>query len=153
MPNNRLLPVLLASLAVAATPLSPARAADYANEPPPAVAEQEPLVPPCTDAGVLADVEDQFEYGAVHMLKTGYTIVEFRDVFEKAYFPYNDDRPIERRYCQGEVTISDGRTRTLYYVVSHPLGFASIGWKAEGCVLGLDRWLVYGANCQSLRRF
>lgn len=113
----------------------------------------EALVPACTDAKVLAEVEDQFEYGAVHMLRTDYTVTEFRDLVEKAYFPLTEDRPIERRYCQGEVLISDGHKRTIYYVVSHPLGFASIGWRAEGCVLGLDRWYVYGANCQSLRRF
>ena len=29
----------------------------------------------------------------------------------------------------------------------------SPGWRAEGCVLGLDEWHVYGANCQSLRRY
>ena len=80
-------------------------------------------------------------------------IDEFSQMFEKAYFPMSEDRSIERRYCQGEALISDGHRRTVYYVVSHPMGYASIGWKAEGCVLGLDKWLIYGANCQSLRRF
>lgn len=131
----------------------PAQAADYygPNEQPQIY--EEALVPACTDARVLAEVEDQFEYGAVHMLQTDYTVEEFRDLVEKAYFPITEDRPIERRYCQGQALISDGHKRTVYYVVSHPLGFASISWKTEGCVLGLDRWYVYGANCESLRRF
>lgn len=128
-------------------------AADYYGAEPKAEIYPEALVPACEDPKVLAEVEDQFEYGAVHMLKTGVVIEEFSDLFEKAYFPMTEDRPIERRYCQGEALVSDGHRRTVYYVVSHPLGFASIGWKAEGCVLGLDKWLVYGANCQSLRRF
>lgn len=133
---------------------SPAvRAADYYGTAPQAEIYGEALVPACTDSGVLEEVEDQFEYGAVHMLRTDFTVEEFRDLAEKAYFPLTEDRPIERRYCQGEVLISDGKRRTIYYVVSHPLGFASLTWKAEGCVLGLDRWLVYGSNCQSLRRF
>ena len=33
-------------------------------------------------------------------------------------------------------------------------GFSPVAsWRAEGCVLGLDEWHVYGANCESLRRF
>ncbi|WP_102957931.1 hypothetical protein [Mangrovicella endophytica] len=110
-------------------------------------------LPFCENPKVLAQVEDQFEYGAPQMLKSDLAITEFSDLFEKAYFAANEERPIERRYCQGEVQISTGERHTLYYVVEYPMGFASIGWRAEGCVLGLDEWQVYGANCQSLRRF
>ena len=150
--RDRILSLALgAALALGST--ATARSADYYGAEPMPEISSEALVPACTDAKVLAEVEDQFEYGAVDMLKTGVVIEEFSDLFEKAYFPLAEDRPIERRYCQGEALISDGHKRTVYYVVSYPLGFASIGWKAEGCVLGLDKWYIYGANCQSLRRF
>ena len=148
----RLLSLALgASLAVGS--VSSAFSADYYGAEPMPQITANALVPACNSPKVLAEVEDQFEYGAVHMLQTGATIEEFSELYEKAYFPMSEDRPIERRYCQGQALISDGHRRTVYYVVSHPLGFASITWKAEGCVLGLDKWLVYGANCQSLRRF
>ncbi|BDA83792.1 hypothetical protein Sa4125_13340 [Aureimonas sp. SA4125] len=148
----RLLSLVLGA-SLAAGSLSPAFGADYYGAEPMPEMHADALVPACNDPKVLADVEDQFEHGAVEMLQTGVVIDEFSGLMEKAYFPMTEDRPIERRYCQGEALISDGHKRTVYYVVSHPLGFASIGWKAEGCVLGLDKWLIYGANCQSLRRF
>lgn len=150
---RKLLSGLVLSAAIASGAAAPARAADYYGADPKPPVSAEALVPACQDAKVLAQVEDQFEYGAAYMLKADLSIEEFRDPFEKAYFPLSEDRQIERRYCQGEVVLSNNQKHIIYYVVSHPLGFASIGWKAEGCVLGLDKWLVYGANCQSLRRF
>jgi hypothetical protein len=139
---------LAASLLMATfgTPL----AADYIDEAP---APVEALTPACTDPRVLGQVEDQFEYGAVNMLKSDLTVEEFSDLQEKAFFERTDDASFERRYCQGRVLLSDQQHHTLYYTVSYPMGLAAVGWKAEGCVLGLDRWLVYGANCSSLRRF
>lgn len=150
--RDRLIRLSLAAGLLAASS-TPTLAADYYGADPKRETHSEALVPACEDPKVLAEVEDQFEYGAVNMLKTGVVIEEFGELFEKAYFPMTEDRPIERRYCQGEALISDGHRRTVYYVVSHPMGFASISWKAEGCVLGLDKWYIYGANCQSLRRF
>ena len=150
--RDRLLSLVTgAALAIGST--LPAWSADYYGPEPTQQMYSDALVPSCDDSKVLAAVEDQFEHGAVEMLQTGVVIEEFSQMFEKAYFPMSEDRPIERRYCQGEAMISDGQKRTVYYTVSYPMGYASIGWKAEGCVLGLDKWLIYGANCQSLRRF
>lgn len=148
---------ILSTLALVASlvpgTLGPAKAADYlASEPAPR-AEGTALVPACSDPRVLGKVEDQFEIGAVNMLKSDLTITEFADLNERAYFPRMDNSSVERRYCEGQVLLSDLERHTVYYVVSYPLGYASVGWKAEGCVLGLDRWLIYGANCSSLRRF
>ncbi|KQT52950.1 MULTISPECIES: hypothetical protein [unclassified Aureimonas] len=149
----KLLSGLVLSAAIASGASAPSFAADYYGAEPPAQVHAKALVPACEDARVLAQVEDQFEYGAAYMLKADLSINEFRDPFEKAYFPKDEDHQIERRYCQGEVVLSNLQKHTIYYVIAHPLGYASIGWKAEGCVLGLDKWYVYGANCQSLRRF
>ena len=154
--------------AAIALPPAPARAADMQgyNRAQPVQA----LVPACDDAAVLGQVEDQFEYGAPRMLETKLEILEFQGMFEKAYQPqvkadpYPAPSPFERRYCQAKALISDHQWRTVYYVIEYPMGFAAAGdylgmfspvrgWKAEGCVLGLDKWHVYGANCQSLRRF
>ena len=146
-----------------------ARAADLSYAP--AVpARPAALVPACDDPAVLAEVEDQFEYGAPRMLERPLEIVEFSGMVEKAYFPQvKTDRlpspqPIERRYCQANALISDMKQRTVYYMVAYPMGFAGAGgflgafspvrsWRAEGCVRGLDAWHIYGANCESLRRF
>jgi hypothetical protein len=150
---RKLLSGLVLSAALASGATAPSFAADYYGAEPAAPIHETSFVPSCQDEKVLAQVEDQFEYGAAYMLRADLTIDEFRDPFEKAFFPLSEDRPIERRYCQGEVVLSNLEKHTIYYVVSYPMGYASVGWKAEGCVLGLDKWYVYGANCQSLRRF
>ncbi|MBO0905486.1 hypothetical protein [Jiella sonneratiae] len=166
---NRLSAIVLTlGAASAALASQPAGAADvmesYRTETIPA------KVPACDDPAVLGEVEDQFEYGAPRMLEAELSILEFRGMFEKAYQPqllddpYPAPNPIERRYCQAKALISDQKWRTVYYVVEYPMGYAAAGdylglfspvkaWKAEGCVLGLDEWHVYGANCQSLRRY
>ncbi|MEN3791228.1 hypothetical protein [Fulvimarina sp. MAC3] len=130
----------------------------------------ESLVPQCDNPEVLAEVEDQFEYGAPRVLEAKLEILEFSNMHEKAYAPQilTDEipspQPIERRWCQGTALISDHQRRTIYYIIEYPMGYAAAGgwlgmfspvkaWRAEGCVLGLDEWHVYGANCQSLRRF
>ncbi|MEF2070958.1 hypothetical protein [Consotaella aegiceratis] len=142
---------VLAALAVAAAmtaPVSTVQAADMMAAPPPMIADSV-----CFDTDVLGDVESQFEYGAPRMLRADLSIVEFSNLQERGFLPRNEERLVERHYCQGTVLISDGQYRTVYYVVEDPMGFASMGRRAEGCVLGLDAWHVYGAGCQSLRRF
>lgn len=143
----------LSALAFASAAV-PVQAADYyQSTAPQAVIVTTAKVPACDDARVLAKVEDQFEYGAPRTIPAALAVVEFSDLFEKSYQPMGGYKEIERRYCQGMALISTGEQRTLYYVVEYPMGFAGVGWRAEGCVLGLDPWKIYGANCESLRRF
>ncbi|WAJ30463.1 hypothetical protein [Antarcticirhabdus aurantiaca] len=143
--------------------LAPAQAADP-------IARREQLrvtqnLPFCDDARVLAQIEDQFEYGAPNMLRTPLSILEFSDMRERGYLPRIDEaRPFERRWCHAQALISDGHRRPVYYIIEFPMGLAAIGgyvgllsqttlgFRAEGCVVGLDRWRIYGAECQSLRR-
>ncbi|KAA0970228.1 hypothetical protein FPY71_06760 [Aureimonas fodinaquatilis] len=149
------------ALILAAVATWPAAAADYYRTVPQGQVYDNvrPKVPECNDPRVLAKVEDQFEYGAPRVLHAPLSIVEFSALQEKAYFPSNDIRTVERRYCQGQALVTGGDYKGVttqnyfYYVIEYPMGFASIGWRAEGCFLGYDAWLVYGANCQSLRRF
>ncbi|KTR06216.1 hypothetical protein NS365_08125 [Aureimonas ureilytica] len=140
------------SLAIATSGVAPALAADYV-EAPPVVVTTTALVPSCEDPSVLAQVEDQFEYGTPNTVHAALQVVEFSNLFEKSYQPKGGHKLIERRYCQGTALISSGERRTIYYVIEHPMGFAGVSWRAEGCFLGLDPWKVYGANCESLRRF
>ncbi|MEX6506553.1 hypothetical protein [Jiella sp. M17.18] len=163
----RFIPTALLAALIGASALPvPGRAADILAAP---VAPEPALVPACDNAAVLGEVEDQFEYGAPRVLEQKLTILEFSHMQEKAYLPQvvadeiPSPRPIERRYCQAQALLSDHVRRTVYYVIEYPMGFATVGahlgflspvpaWKAQGCVLGLDQWHVYGANCESLRR-
>lgn len=157
--TNRLAALAFASLTAFAT--APALAADFLDSPDAGsgVQEVEVNAPPCDDPKVLAEVEDQFEYGAPRVIPAPLSVAEFSDLRERAYFPRVANYRVERRYCSGTalidgVDVKDFPPRTtVYYVIEYPLGFASVGWKAEGCFLGYDKWKVYGANCESLRRF
>lgn len=159
--------VVAAALVAVLSAAAPSNAADTMRGHAPAPSSS--TLPGCDDARVLAEVEDQFEYGAPRVLGAPLEVLQFSGMFEKAYFPQDNadvlpQEPIERRYCQAKALISDHKQRTVYYVVEYPMGFAGSngylgvfsplrGWRAEGCVLGLDVWRVYGANCESLRRF
>lgn len=156
---KRLVPAILAAI-ISTAGVHPSVSADLRATPAPApIAVQPALVPACDDPRVLAQIEGQFEYGAPRVLQAPLQVAQFSNLFERAYFPTGGHRQIERRYCQGEAYIAGIDIKgaspytTVYYVIEHPMGFASVGWRAEGCFLGYDRWRVYGANCQSLRRF
>lgn len=151
--------LLSATLPAPAADLRPMAPVSAASAP---VAAHVARVPACDDPRVLAQIEDQLEYGAPRVQRNVAQVQQFAGLFERAYFPAGGNRKIERRYCQGDALIagqgwSDSKGAspytTVYYVVEHPMGYASIGWRAEGCFLGFDRWRVYGANCESLRRF
>lgn len=148
-----------AAIAATLAAILPASAADLRPAPATATVVVPANVPACDDPRVLAQIEDQFEYGAPRVMNAPIAVAEFSGLFERAYFPLGGYRQVERRYCQGNaaiagIDIKDGAPHTtVYYVIEYPMGFASIGWRAEGCFLGYDSWKVYGANCESLRRF
>ena len=153
--------ILAATSVMASLAAGAAQAADYFR----AVPEAQTAVvvrsnlPACNDPRVLAKIEDQFEYGAPNVQGRPLAVMEFAGLQEKAYFPAIGLRSIERRYCQGQALVTGGdykggtTANNVYYVIEYPMGFAGVGWRAEGCFLGYDAWRVYGANCQSLRRF
>jgi len=65
--------------------------------------------------------------------------------------PAQEDRPNYFTLCGATVTLSDGRDRSVWYLIEEGQGFASIGNNVEFCVAGFDRWLVYNGRCRVLR--
>lgn len=78
-------------------------------------------------------------------------IVHFDRIRENRFLPQLPDRPIERRYCQAVVTLSDGNLRDVWYMIENRAAFAGTGQSVEFCVSGFDRWNVYGGRCRVLR--
>ena len=79
-------------------------------------------------------------------------IHQLRGIHEHRYLPYReDDRPIARRYCGATADLSDGRSRTIWYLIEDGMGFAGLGDNVEFCVSGFDRWYVYNGRCRILR--
>ena len=106
----------------------------------------------CDHPHVLKSISSKFHYQAVHVHhdKT-LKISAYDNIHQHRYLEEREDRPIARRYCGAEVTLSDGRERTIWYVVERHAGFASIGDNVEFCVSGFDRWNVYNNGCRILR--
>ncbi len=106
----------------------------------------------CSDPHVLKRISSKFRHQAreVHHDKS-LAIKAYDNIHQHRYLDKREDRLIARRYCGAEVTLSDGRDRTIWYMVEHGVGFASVGDNVEFCVSGFDRWNVYNNGCRILR--
>ena len=106
----------------------------------------------CDDPKVLKRITSKFRTQAreVHHDKL-LAIASYDAVHEHRYLERRDNRPIARRYCGATATLSDGRERTLWYLIERGVGFASIGDNVEFCISGFDRWNVYNNSCRILR--
>lgn len=106
----------------------------------------------CANTRVLGTISSKFGHQVRHVPNLPQVgIAEFLNIRENRFQPSQPDWPIERRYCQASVALTDGYTRDVWYLIEHPMGFAGIGSNVEFCVLGFDRWKVYGGNCRVLR--
>lgn len=141
---------LLAALAAATAPLSApvVRAADL-----PAHVDDWNGGGPCAEPWVLSRITDRFSYQVHHVPHLpDVAITDFRRIHQNRYLPaMGEERPIGRRYCGATVSLSDGRERSIWYMIEQGQGFASIGDNVEFCVAGFDRWLVYNGHCRVLR--
>jgi hypothetical protein len=106
----------------------------------------------CADQRVLARISHRFRHQVRHVPNLpDVEIVGYARLGQKRYLPSDDRHPIARRYCHGSVDLSDGRRRSMWYLIENPMGFAGIGSNVEFCISGFDRWLVYGGQCRVLR--
>ena len=113
----------------------------------------------CGNAWVLNRITSRFSHQVRHVPNLPQVgISNFQRIYASRYEPANEDHPIGRTYCGATVTLSDGRDRSIWYLVEEGMGFASIGDNVEFCVAGFDRWYVYNggyngdqAGCRVLR--
>src|SRR5690606_24746519 len=108
--------------------------------------------PICGHSSVRGIIANRFRHQVTHVPNLpNVSIVSFHDARLTRVEPSTPDSPIERRYCNASVSLSDGYTRPIWYLIEYGQGFASIGDNVEFCVSGFDRWNVYNANCSVLR--
>jgi len=106
----------------------------------------------CADARVLGRISQRFSHqvrNVPHLPQV--EIVDFRRIGQTRYQPAHDTWLVERRYCHATAALSDGRSRTVWYLIENPMGFAGFGSNVEFCMSGFDRWHVYNGNCRVLR--
>lgn len=135
-----------ALIGIAGFAASPAMAADlvhgvYASDP-----------GACSNPSVLARISSRFDHQVRNVPHLPDVRIDgFHRIGQTRYLPARDKWPVERRYCHARVSLSDGKQRTVWYLLENPWGFASVGTNVEFCVAGFDRWNVYNGACRVLR--
>ena len=108
----------------------------------------------CHDEKMLKRIMKRFRIQAreVHH-NEDLEIVGIHEIEQNRYLPQDahQSRAIARRYCQGHVHLSNGKKRTIWFLIEGGAGFASYSDNVEFCISGMDRWNVYNAACRVLR--
>jgi hypothetical protein len=103
-------------------------------------------VAPCEAA--LSTIASQFQEKESTFWNSALQITGYARIHETAFRPWQSDN-IPRRYCSGDVTLSDGKQHTVHYSIIEDGGFAGYGQGVEWCVTGLDRNWAYRPACRS----
>jgi hypothetical protein len=98
----------------------------------------------------LGTITSQFQEKERTFWNSRLQITAYGDIHETAFRPWQSDN-IPRRYCSGDVMLSDGKMRTVHYSIIEDGGFAGMGQGVEWCVTGLDRNWAYNPGCNAAR--
>jgi len=98
----------------------------------------------------LSKITEQFREKESTFWNSSLQITAFGRIHETAFRPWQSDS-IPRRYCSGDVMLSDGKQRTVHYSIIEDGGFSGVGQGVEWCVTGLDRNWAYNPGCRSAR--
>ena len=105
-------------------------------------------VAPCESA--LPTITSQFQQKESTFWNSALTVTGFGRIHETAFRPWQSDN-IPRRFCSGDIMLSDGKMRSVHYSIIEDGGFAGFGQGVEWCVTGLDRNWAYSPGCRAAR--
>ena len=98
----------------------------------------------------LGTITSQFQEKESTFWNSSLQIMAYGRIHETAFRPWQSDN-IPRRYCSGDVMLSDGKMRTVHFSIIEDGGFASYNQGVEWCVTGLDRNWAYNPACNAAR--
>ena len=105
-------------------------------------------VKPCEAA--FGTITNQFQEKESNYWNSALQIVAYGQIHETAFRPWQSDN-IPRRYCSGQVALSDGSVHEVHYSIIEDGGYAGFGQGVEWCVTGLDRNWAYNPLCKAAR--
>lgn len=146
--------LLALALVSSASLSSAAQAADFIRTAPAAAA---PMVSRgnagiCQQQSVLKAVSYQFDYQIRHIPQLPrVSINSIGNIYQSRFEPKENPVDIARHYCGATAILSDGQSRSVWYMIEEGQGFASLGNNVEACVEGFDLWRVYNGRCRTLR--
>src|ERR1700680_905528 len=105
-------------------------------------------VAPCESA--LGTITSQFQEKESTFWNSALKITAYGRIHETAFRPWQSDN-IPRRYCSGDVMLSDGKLRTVHYSIIEDGSFAGYKQGVECGVTGLDRNWAYNPACKAAK--
>jgi hypothetical protein len=103
----------------------------------------------CSNSGVLKTIDARFDHAFLN--KDTIAIDSIDKVHQHRLEEATDRSPVARRYCGAVATMSDGRERTMWYLIEDGMGLAGIGDNVEFCVSGIDQMKAYDGRCRVLK--
>jgi hypothetical protein len=103
----------------------------------------------CDNPGVLKTIDARFDHAFLN--KDTIAIESISKVHQHRLINATERSPIARRYCGAVATMSDGRDRTMWYLIEDGMGLAGIGDNVEFCVSGIDQMKAYDGRCRVLK--
>jgi hypothetical protein len=107
-------------------------------------------LPACHDVAVLEKITSYFAEKETKFWDSSVRIVEYEKIHPLAWRPWGLDY-IPRRFCTGNVVVSDGSRHRIDYSVREDLGIIGATWGVEWCVQGFDRNWAYQPACRMAR--
>jgi hypothetical protein len=98
----------------------------------------------------LGTITTQFWEKESSFWNSALKITAYGRIHETAFRPWQSDN-IPRRYCSGDVMLSDGKMRTVHFSIIEDGGFAGFGQGVEWCVTGLDRNWANSPGCRAAK--
>jgi hypothetical protein len=96
----------------------------------------------------LGMITSQFQEKESTFWNSALKITAYGRIRETAFRPWQSDN-IPRRYCSGDVMLSDGKLRMVHYSIIEDGSFAGYNQGVEWCVTGLDRNWAYNPACRA----
>jgi hypothetical protein len=99
---------------------------------------------------VLGKISSRFSHKESEYWNSALQIVSFERLRETGFRPWAENA-IPRRFCSGQVMVSDGVRRAVHYAIVEDSSFLGVTWGVEWCVVGLDRNWAYHPSCRMAR--
>ncbi|HQF31897.1 MAG TPA: hypothetical protein PLJ34_10680 [Hyphomicrobiales bacterium] len=115
-----------------------------------AAAAAETAMPPCDSDAVVGRIANRFNWAERNTFHKGVTI-DTVDQRRESRLDVAGPSVIDKRYCRGQATMSDGSKKRVYYVIETGGTLTGCGWNVFWCVDGHDPYHVNDGWCRVVR--
>ncbi len=106
--------------------------------------------PQCEDPKVEARIIKDFNWAERKTWQRGIQLMQLSKMHEHRTVNH-EGSVVTRRYCMAKAHLSNGKHRSIYYMINDRGGFAGIWWRVTHCVIGLDPWRNHDGHCRAIR--